>query len=301
MIRINQEYKIDKQEINKLLTYGIKKIKLNERLISDDIEKLENIKNANKLTQIGKINLENTINYLTELKSKASKNNGIVSLDWRLNEEGEIESPPIYFKNLTMYNINTTDYVIRKEEETIIDVDLTEIYKLIAFEMAYKDLGWESLAEIEKQLKNLSIIAIYDHKEMKRLIPDNILNKLKVTEIKNSEYAKVKDKIGFNYINCLKPFYIHGKTYDKIVNYSYSSVTSIVASNMLKDLYEKGVNERKEHRVRLCAVTEEGLQFSMINIDDKKMRERVMEIMSQSVIIRILGRKFESIPALTVY
>lgn len=290
MININNNIEVDVNRLGKLLNkYGSNCLKINEQLILDDIEKLrEEIKVTKSKVRIR--NIEVTIYYLKNILRNLRQ--GELNLKWQVNKDGEIETSPIKLIDMEMFNIVATDYV--EINNRAINVDYSEVMRLIAFEQSHEDLGINS-EKVEEHLKDLGIIAAYESDKIMSIVPEYALEQARVTSIKNSPYIDKENKIIYNY-------FVGGRNaeiskfskYKTILEASNKYAISLIVQSILSHL------EEEKQYVELISVQDCNIQFIMED-NHEYCQDKILNILNEQVFILIAGRKFKVKPKVTVY
>lgn len=283
MILLTQESKIDKQRLDVLLDkYGHTEYNFNEHLILDDIDKLKEWE-SQAVTAIRLENLKKIRKYLDTMAKRASK--GPFSVDWILSGN-RIISVPVEIRRAKMYNIQATDY-IDINNESIISLDYSEILNIIAYEIAYTDFD-VSIDDIEEVLKDVGIITIYPRKILSKLIDEKTYEKSLVMRIGDTPYLAPNKKTIYSYFG--DELTNDGK-YFRVINESCSTAISIIVENILNKINRMGYN------IKIYGVFEDSVYFML---PDGRSKEIEKEL-SEPVIVRAFGRKFEVTPKVQVY
>ncbi len=283
-----QEVDVDNKKLDNLLKkMGKTQYSMNKQLIIDDINKLTK-RSAAENTRVGRSNLKNTIKYLERMYSLISTDESI-GVEWEVIDN-KIKTYPLQFINVDVYNINTMDYFIRGDKSSVL-IDYTRMMDMIAFQISYKDMGI-TLETMEDILKDTGIIAIYDAEIILSNIPELTHYKSKAISIKNCNFINDASKEGVLFFPCNKSK-IASKTYREILEKSYNEAMKRVTYYILKE-----VSNTPDMRdsVLLGCVFEKSIHYVV-----SELTPGIISALSQPILIKILGRKFEFKPTIRIY
>lgn len=285
LIKIEPNTKVDFNNLEKLLdVYGNREYTFNRQLILDDIQKFED-KYNNEKSKIRKKNLRNIINYLKDIHSKSG--NGI-SVRWLLDGI-QVCSVPVQFMRLMEYNVQITDYIIR-EGNTIVSVDYTNVMNALAFYMTYKATGIE-LEDLESILDKIGITIPYNADEVVQLI--NPITYMLAQSLKPvlSEHVSIENKCMYTYYVSEKPRKL-AVNYREVLNDTYNITISYILENILSELEDK-----KCTGIKVAAVYNNSIYI----IVDGGVRPNLMDILSNTISLKVFGRNFEINPEVQVH
>lgn len=243
----------------------LKKFKLCDNLIEIDEDAIREDIEVIKLND----NSGQAIKYLESLGGGSR----YINLRWGFIE-GILKSTPIQLFDIPYYNINFTKYLILKED--IIKIDLHELADIIAFELMHRDLG-ETHESLEEKLKDVSIIRTHDSELLVRHFKDSPYKLSRELKIEKSPY------IDYNNTNILEYFLSRRFNlgyYKNVISYSCRKAMSLIVGNYAS----------RKSGIKLYSLSDTYIYISNIPID----------LVSDSISIRAIGRLFEIKPKLSV-
>lgn len=283
MIIISQDSKIDRAKLNGLLDkYGSTMYTFNTQSVNDDIRKLEKL--ATSVTsKIAQENIKRTLKYLNVIAKKAQQ--GPLQILWTLRGN-EIMSLPIEMRQIKMFEIQATDY-ISLENEAVLSLDYTEVIDALAFEIAYRDFG-VSIEDIENKLSEVSIVGLYGADILRDVVEEKAYEHTLGMMIDDTPYM-LADKSGMlDYFgNCIET----DKFYRGVIENTRSIAMSIIMQEVLSKASKAGI------KMKIAGVFETSVY--LILPDGKN--EDTAKILSDSVVLRTFGRKFEIQPGAQMY
>lgn len=257
---------------------------INLTLDIDEIEKDINIlMEKEPISRVDKKNINLVIAYLDNLIKRADGNN--ILLTW-IMEDGLLKSYPVEFIHIPEYNIEMTDY-IHINNGYLVRVDYKNVYNIIALDMIYRDLG-ESMESMETKLDNLGITGIYPDNELLKYFDENIYELSKQLKISDSPYASKDKKNNIEYFGRKR---FDGKYYRDMVEYSIKHALTIITKSILFKLSGFNID------FKLFSISDSGVYF-ITTYEDKKLVESTV---SESIVVRAFGRKFEVKPRITMF
>lgn len=257
---------------------------INLTLDIDEIEKDINIlMEKEPISRVDKKNINSVIAYLDNLIKRADGNN--ILLTW-IMEDGLLKSYPVEFIHIPEYNIEMTDY-IHINNGYLVRVDYKNVYNIIALDMIYRDLG-ESMESMETKLDNLGITGIYPDSELLKYFDENIYELSKQLKISDSPYASKDKKNNIEYFGRKR---FDGKYYRDMVEYSIKHALTIITKSILFKLSGFNID------FKLFSISDSGVYF-ITTYEDKKLVESTV---SESIVVRAFGRKFEVKPRITMF
>lgn len=286
MLKINQHMKnIDQNFIN-ILKSDVFEIHLDTDIIKSDINRLKNeLEEDNK---INKTNIKALIKYLNTLVNSVDEN-GRIELCYNI-KDNKIVTYPITLKSYPEYNINTADYILLHNEK-MININITDIINIMAFEYIYRDFGY-SIDDIEEVLCSAGIAGIVDIKDIKDFLNNEKLNAFMIgrgAKMEDCPYISSETRTIKNYLGTNK-FKLSSLYYNDVLIDNAKTITSLIASEVHKVLNDKGID------ARIVMIGETNLAI-IVNEDSDIETSSLIENIS----IRFFGRNFKVDAQISVY
>lgn len=264
-------------------------IKLNTEIITEDIHKIENMM-ASAKNKSDKANMEGIVKYLKKLRSKVDSS-GNFQFTWML-DKWKVRAYPFELRHFEPYKVQATDY-IELNGSSIVKIDYRNVFEIIAFDMMYRDLGYD-LEDIEKQLEHVGIAAVVgDNQIMPIMDGDSPVDLSKVFKMGDSPYASADCKMSWDYFGTAalpgEEAFDTGR-YRDCVGRSIEFAICLI----LKELIER-FNDNSL-KFRICALNEDGLYFMVDNLNSVDIYNII-----DSVVVRAFGRRFEVKPNIIVF
>lgn len=260
---------------------------MNKDIIKKDLAKLKEYSD-NPKNRYDKANIKGLITYLEKLLKNINEE-GVYEMCWGTKNDLPI-SYPLQLINEKNYNINTSNYIEIGEDEKIIEIDLTELADIIAFEMMARDLG-ETHESIEELLKDCGLIAIEDSKlltDMFKANGDKVYQLSKTMKIEDTPYFSSETMKVNDYFSS-KQF--KANNYREVVEYSCRYANTIIANSILKNSIHNNLNAK----IVMINATEITL---LANIDNEfNIEKKLLDDIS----IRTFGRWFSIKPKISVF
>lgn len=257
-------------------------VSMNTEMIQKDIDRFKDELNKS-CNKYDKANIEMIITYLKKLKKNINSESQF-ELCWSTSNTDEIpHTYPVQLVNEPVYKLNTCNYIEIGASEKLVEIDLTDLADIIAFEFMYKDLG-ETHESIEELLKDCGIIGFESSKLLTDYFKDNgdeIYKLSKIMRIGESPYASPDTKTIKDYFSS-KEFKI--KDYKDVVEYSCRYAATIIANTIIK-------NHSHNDKFKLLMVNATTIVFITDVVDDVKIDE---------ITIRVFGRRFIVEPRISI-
>lgn len=280
MIELTQ-HGVDQKELmspfNKL---GELTININVELIKNDINRLKVELNSTK-NKINKVNINALISHLNKLLKYVDED-GHLELCWDTSGK-KSETPytyPISIVNEPLYKVSTANYIELEDGEKLIEVNLSEIADMLAFEFMFKDLG-ETHDSIEELLNGCGIAGLVSNAVLINYFKetgDDLFRLSKSMKIDECPYASAETKKVTDYFHT-KEF--KASEYRDVIDYSCRYASTIIASDILRE----AAHFKKE--VKLLEVDALTIAF-IIKADDEFDINKLIDQVS----LRVFGRKF---------
>lgn len=292
MIDIKQYSPITKELNTTLSRLGETRICLDGEIIREDIERLEKML-ENTFSKNDKFNIKQLIRYANRMLKKSTT---FLDISWFM-EDGLAKAYPLELKYYPEYCIDAINYITTSSSEKVVEISYSGVADLIAYEIMHRDIGDINdeniditMSEIEKRLDDIGIISINDFSILKERFfksysPYKYSKMFKVNESPYIDLDKKKIKDYFGH----KEFDID-KYYD-VVDYSTKHAMALIF---------KGLTETKllnNFNWKLVAINNDRIVL-ILNVDDDF---NIEERLSNSVVVRVFGRRFEVAPEIKVY
>lgn len=250
---------------------------MNKELIYNDYERLKQYSKDPK-SKVDKLNIKALIAYLDKILKNIQDD---LSFEMCWSSEDDIPtSYPISLINEKTYSIDIANYIEIPNDKKLIEIDLTDLADIIAFEIMSKDLG-ETHESIEELLKDCGIIGFEKAELLTNFFKSNgdkVYELSKHMKIEDSPYLSLETKKIHDYFNT-KEF--KSKEYKEVVEYSCKYAATIIANTIIKNCSRMNIN----CDVIILNATNITLLIDSTEIDIKK---NILEEIS----IRAFGRRF---------
>lgn len=255
-------------------------VDMDKNMVIHDINRLKSELDITK-NKYNRENIKSLIKYLEKLV-RLTDDDGKIELCWDVKKDDIPSTYPIRLINEELYKIDICNYITVSSDEYILNVDLTDLANIIAFEFMYKELD-ETHESIEELLKDCGIISAEDPLVILNKFKennDNVFELSKSMKVSDTPYMSVDDLELHDYFNT-KVF----KTdrYKEVVEYSCKYAATLIANRLLQNL---NLNRIK---YKLLAINPTNIVLIIDKIENKEDYTNFLE----SIIIRVFGRKFE--------
>lgn len=292
MIDIKQFSPLTKDLSTTLTRLGEIRIGLDGEIIKEDIKRLENMLDKT-FSSADKNNIKQLLRYENRLLKKS---NTFLDVSW-IVDDGLAFPYPIGIKYYPEYGIDAVNYITTSSNEKVVELDYSGVADLIAFELMYRDIGDTDDSNgvitheiIEDKLKDVGIISINSFNTIKERFFKNYSPYVysKMFKVKDSPYIDLEKKKIRDYFGH-KEFDID--RYYEVVDYSTNHAMALVFKGLTKT---KLLNNFKW---KLVAINNNRIVLILDVDDDFNITERL----SNSVVVRVFGRRFEVTPNIKVY
>jgi hypothetical protein len=277
MVTIEQGMKIDNTSYKSILKQEDVNIKVNSSMVEKDISRLNDMKSAtNNIYDI--VNIKRVLEALNGVYEWISADNEI-DIKWVL-KNGRLETDPINIKNIEEYNIDINNYIEVEDDTEVIEVDTSDVLKMIAFEMMYRDIG-EDNKSIEELLSKCSILGVNKDNPLIEYINNEhkeILRLTDVLRIDQSPYCCGNGKIRNYY--CTKVYKSDG--YREVTRDNNYITNVIIANEILAQ------SNKNKIGIKLVSISNRKIIF-IIRDEDKEV---IMKTIPDKVNLRVFGRIF---------
>lgn len=291
MIIIRQDIGLNKDLERLLNKYGTTSYALDEPLIEDDIRRLGS-RLRDVQCPVSKRNIKGLQRNLRKLLKK-SRQSDKLDVKWRL-EDGRIVGTPRQMIQSIKYHVRPMDY-IKKEDGAIMHLDYSDLLDIMGFEMIHRDIG-ETRDGLEKKLRDIGIIAVYDGKIMLDILNKKVkpgirfYDMARAVSVRDTDYMEVSGNKVYTYFGEEQP--IGDGLYKSVLDKSADTATALILQNILTK-----INSTRGGNVLVYGVFTGHLYLAMPG----GRNEDLEQMMSESVMIRALGRKFETFPKIQIY
>jgi hypothetical protein len=272
-------------------------VKMNRDIIQKDLDRLE-LLNSEANNKYNKNNIKVLIKYIKKL-IKGLNDDDTFEMCWEL-KDGIPASYPIQLINEPDYELDICNYIEVEPGCKVVSIDTTDIANVIAFDEMYRDLG-ETQESLEEAFKKCGITII----EKGSIIQDyfNRLNVKPYYLAKTGFKVSSSPYISFETKNIHDYFYskeFDSSYYRDVVSYSCRAANAVLMKELNTRLTSNNdKNKEREIIVKVLAVNDTNLTFMVsgnaVNSIDLK------EIVSDSICIRIFGRRFSFNPNVIIY
>lgn len=289
MIELTQ-YKLNSTDLCGAFTkLGEISVTMNKDIIKKDIDRLKAEMAATK-NKYNKLNLEALVTYLTKLHKNIDSESNF-ELCWNISKKDDLPyTYPVQLVNEPLYKINTSNYMEVGEKEKVVEIDLTDLADIIAFEFMYRDLN-ETHDTIEELLKDCGIIGYQKSNLLTDFFKENgdhMYELSKTMLIEDSPYKSHETHMIKDYFYS-KEF--KSKSYRDVVDYSCRYASTIIANSILKNSTHHGID------VKLIMTNATTITF-IANIDDEF---NIYESLLGEISVRVFGRRFMIEPKISVF
>lgn len=281
MICLNQSLLHNKGEfISVKNTKG--EVKMYPEAISYDIDKYSEAYDQAK-GRINKKNIASIQKHIGEIRSNIR--GGTITLDIGV-EDSIIKTTPL-FTSEYMYNLDDTDYIVLRPNETLVSIRLKELCDLMALEYSYRDFDI-SKEQIEEILKDESIVGPTEARGlfdlMKKISADtqgDFYGLVCGMQIGESPYLDkaVKARAINDYFMTTQ---FGDKKYSRVLNHSCMIATSYIMSYLIS-------NVRNTGRTLVIPLICSADRVSYITRD--KVANESLAILSAGISLQVFGRK----------
>jgi len=289
MIELTQRNSLnDFENGNKLDVNDIISIHFSKDIINKDIDRLtqmkENYKNGNDKT-----NIKILIEYLKNILKKLDDNNSM-EICWTEDSNGIVKTYPVSILKEKAYGINSCNYIELDDKQKLVEIDMTELADIIAFEFMYKDMC-ETHDSIEDLLKDCGIIGYEKSDILTNFFKENGDDVFELSRsylIGETPYSSYEDETVIDYFHTKK---FKSKKYKEVVEYSCKYANFIIMNRFIKNATTAKLD------IKPIMLTPTCIAFLLNNVDDNI---DVYKSIVEDVSIRAFGRKFIVKPNVSV-
>lgn len=260
-------------------------LKIHLESVIEDIDRLTN-EAKSAYNDNDKANIKNLVSYLTKLKKHVGKEEAKLEITWHQGNDGLPSVYPLQFISYPVYGVETVNYIEVSGDEHIVNMDLSEMANLVAYEFIHRELG-ETHESIEKLLDESSLISANSTDVLNNkfsLENKGMYDLSKQLLIGNCIMFSVDDKTVYDYFHT-RGFKCTNKTsYKDVVDYSCKYICTLIADHLIKKCKGLGVE---------CKTLEISPNSLTFKVDKTKKPE--LDIKNQvieDIDIQVFGRMF---------
>lgn len=262
-------------------------VSINNELIKKDIEKLRDML-AEPKNKYDKANIKSLVAYLEKLSNNVL-DDSTFELCWEINDNIP-QSYPLNLINEKAYGIDICNYIEVGENEKLVQMDMTDLADIIAFEIMVRDLG-ETHDSIEELLKNCGIIGFETASLLTDFFKENgdkIYELSKSMKIGETPYYSYNTKKVHDYFSS-KEF--KTKEYRDVVEYSCRYANTIIANTIIKNSLHCNID------IKLIMLNATGITFILNATDEVNIKNNIIDEIS----VRAFGRQFKIEPGIQIF
>lgn len=262
-------------------------INVNVELIKKDIERLKVMRSEPK-NKYDAANIKGLIAYLEKLLKNVLEDSTF-ELCWEVKDNIP-QSYPLSLINEKAYGIDISNYIEVAENEKLVQMDMTDLADIIAFEIMARDLG-ETHESIEELLKDCGIIGFEPASLLTNFFKENgdrVYELSKSMKIGETPYYSYDTKKVHDYFSS-KEF--KTKEYREVVEYSCKYANTIIANTIVKNSLHCNID------IKLIIVNATNITFIVNATDEVNIKNSIIEEIS----VRAFGRRFKIEPDIQIF
>lgn len=287
MLAINPSSLVPVGELEALLKrYGRARYQIDKGMLQADIDKLAGLLAGKaRMPANNRKNCLSTLKHLEHMKKLLDSDNSLtLTFKAKTNNGGyggcRVVSEPFDMVKVAEFKVQTTDYILL-EYESIVTLDFKQALNCLAFELGSDDIGY-SWEDCEKLFSRFGIIQNNQACDLDFIDSDEY-QKGKNMRIGSSPYQMDGCTMGDYFGNAVGQSKVY---YDAMV--STARTTGCIVLNSLLGK----MNKAKLTGVRVAAVYEDSILMTVNN----EYTNTVKELMSESLVVTVKGRRFEVVP-----
>lgn len=262
-------------------------VNVNVELIKKDIERLK-VMLAEPKNRYDAANIKGLIAYLEKLLKNVLEDSTF-ELCWEIKDNLP-QSYPLSLINEKAYGIDISNYIEVAENEKLVQMDMTDLADIIAFEIMARDLG-ETHESIEELLKDCGIIGFESASLLTDFFKENgdrVYELSKSMKIGETPYYSYDTKKVHDYFSS-KEF--KTKEYREVVEYSCKYANTIIANTIVKNSLHCNID------IKLIIVNATNITFIVNATDEVNIKNNIIEEIS----VRAFGRRFKIEPSIQIF
>lgn len=231
-----------------------------------------------------KAQLNEICNYLKTLLGNIV--NHAIQATWYVVDDALITSP-VAFKNFIAYDLDTTRYILKREDRTVV-ICYKDLWDILALQIGHRDLDFNTKAIDQQLLDNkIGLHGLSDVQILYELTTNNAYAELVELRMDQTPYH-VASKHGQYFTNYFgKP--LNGDTYRESLTSTNTYANAIILEQLLEQI-------PVHSNLELLGVLGDSFFF---NTD--MSNEEVHKYLATSLLVRAFGRNFEILPSVTIY
>lgn len=262
-------------------------IPINIELVHKDIDRLH-VYSKDVKNKYDKANIKALISYLEKLL-KFINEQSILEICWNIKDDLPV-SYPMSLINEKTYGINICNYIETNADNKVVEIDLTDLADIIAFEFIARDLG-ETHESIEELLKTCGILGFTDSSLLTDFFKENgddMYNLSKTMKIDDTPYMSYETHKIHDYFHSKE---MKTTEYKDIVDYSCRYANTIIANNIMKNCLHHGIG------CKLVMLNATNITVIVDSNDEVNIKQDIIDDIS----IRVFGRRFRIEPIISVF
>lgn len=262
-------------------------VSVNSELIKKDIDKLKDML-AEPKNRYDAANIKGLISYLEKLLKNILEDSTF-ELCWEIKDNLP-QSYPLSLINEKAYGIDISNYIEVAENEKLVQMDMTDLADIIAFEIMARDLG-ETHESIEELLKDCGIIGFEPASLLTNFFKENgdrVYELSKSMKIGETPYYSYDTKKVHDYFSS-KEF--KTREYRDVVEYSCRYANTIIANTIIKNSLHCNIN------IKLIMLNATNITFIVNATDEVNIKNNIIEEIS----VRAFGRRFKIEPDIQIF
>lgn len=290
MLFIKNDSNVEVDKLNELLCkFKLDDLELDIDSIKYDINRLKN-KSVKGISRENFFNLKNTLDYLNKLLGIAQVSM-VKPVDLVFSyRDLNIHSRPFLTKSIPSLDIDTFDY-FKINDKNVIKVSYESLMNALAFEVAHYDIGFE-IEDIENSFKELGLLGIHKQDQFYKVMEEDITYKvLSGFKVSKSPHLTPDKRYFYSYFN--DKLKNETSYYREVIDCSLNKAMAIILNYVLGQLVNVCNNEEQDKSVAIAGIYEDSfviLVDKCVNIDN------ILEILTESLVIRLFTRNFEFHP-----
>lgn len=262
-------------------------IVLNKELIKNDLDRLKEFEKEPK-NKYDKANIKMLIAYLEKILKNIDEESAF-EICWE-SRENIPHTYPVDLINEKAYGIDICNYIELSEDEKLVEMNMTDLADIIAFEIMSRDLG-ETHDTVEKLLSNCGIIGFEPASLLTDYFKSNgdqIFKLSKSMRIGETPYYSYETKKMHDYFSS-KEF--KTKEYKEVVDYSCRYANTIVMNTIIKNSLHSGTE------IKVIMVNATNIAFVVSTTDEVNIKQNIIDEVS----VRAFGRQFKIEPDIQIF